>query len=420
MSNKESQIRANELDNIAINNNTNKQNIVYGFDKDFQEKCKKRKQRILEYFNSTTENWDKYSWQIANRISDIKTLNKIFPLNKNYYDEIETISQNYRWSISPYYLSLVDTNNMFDEIGLMSLPNILEEDSSGDKDPMNEEFTNPAGTITRRYPDRLIINVTNMCGMYCRFCQRKRNIGETDCHNSKEKIQESIDYIKKTPTIRDVLITGGDSLTLSNKALEDIIKQLRTIEHVEIIRLGSRLPVTIPQRIDDDLVNMLKKYHPIYLNTHFNHPKEVTPESKTACEKLANAGIPLGNQMVLLNGINNNKYTILKLNHELLKIRVKPYYIFHPKHVKGTSHFYCSIRQGLDIMEFLRGNTSGMANPAYILNATGGLGKTPLLKPRYKFLEDGTIELRTWENKKVIYHDNDTIDMKTLYENFTE
>ena len=201
---------------------------------------------------------------------------------------------------------------------------------------MDEEHTSPTKIVTQRYPDRLIIKVTNICGMFCRFCQRRRLIGETDTHASLDDIKDAIDYVEQNPNIRDVLITGGDALMLSDEILEWILRSLRQIPHVEIIRIGTRAPVTLPQRITKELVDMLKKYHPIYINTHFNHPREITKESKRACEMLADSGIPLGNQMVLLNGVNNNKYVVRKLNQELLKIRVKPYYIFHPKKSKGN------------------------------------------------------------------------------------
>jgi lysine 2,3-aminomutase len=235
-------------------------------------------------------------------------------------------------------------------------------------DPMQEELTSPAGTITRRYPDRLIINATSECGSYCRFCQRRRYIGCRFGMASPREINESVEYIKENKEIRDVLVTGGDPLTLRDDDLEWILSKLRSIPHVEIIRIGTRAPVTLPMRITSELCQMLKKYHPLYINTHFNHPMEVCEDSKRAAEKLAEAGIPLGNQMVLLNGINNVKDIVKCLNQTLLKIRIRPYYIFHPKAVKGTSHFKCSIDEGIEIMEYLRGYTSGLAIPYYIVN----------------------------------------------------
>jgi lysine 2,3-aminomutase len=266
---------------------------------------------------------------------------------------------------------------------------------------MQEELTNPAGTVTRRYPDRLIINVTSECASYCRFCQRRRHIGCRFGMGSKKEIEESIEYVRDNKEIRDVLVTGGDPLTLKDSELEWILSSLRAIPHVEIIRIGTRIPVTMPMRITEELCAMLKKYHPLYINTHFNHPMEVCEGSKKAAENLADAGIPLGNQMVLLNGINNDKDIVKCLNQELLKIRIKPYYIFHPKAVKGTNHFKCSIDEGIEIMEHLRGYTSGLAIPYYIVNAPGGLGKVPIL-PQYLISRGKNyFVIRTWEGKIV-------------------
>lgn len=373
------------------------------------------KDKILNILNATEENWNDYKWQLSNRITDIETLKQIINLSEKEIKEIEEVGKNFRWGISPYYTSLINPNDKFDPIRLLSVPIGLEcNDLNGDMDPMGEEFTNPAGSITRRYPDRLIINVTNECAMYCRHCQRRRNIGQKDYHKSTEVIKESIDYIRNNKEIRDILITGGDPLTLPDDRLEWILKELKSIEHVDYIRIGTRTLVTMPQRVTDDLVNMLKKYHPIYINTHFNHPKEITVETKEACEKLANAGIPLGNQAVLLNGINNDKYVMRLLNQELLKIRVKPYYIFHAKHVLGTLHFNTSIDDGIEIMEYLRGYTSGMAIPTYILNAPKGKGKTPIL-PQYLISRGKDyVMLRTWEGEIIKYKNDQTKDIKEI------
>jgi glutamate 2,3-aminomutase len=380
------------------------------------DKINESKRRILDVLGGSEEDWSNYKWQLTNRISDAETLSKIINLSEVEKKLISKVGKKYRWAISPYYASLMDTDDKYDPIRLLAIPSVIEiVEDSGDNDPMAEEYTNPAGSITRRYPDRLIINVTNECAMYCRHCQRRRNIGQQDEHKSTEVIKQSIEYIKNNNEIRDILITGGDPLTLPTDRLEWILKELKEIPHVEYIRIGSRTPVTMPQRIDDELVNMLKKYHPVYLNTHFNHPKEITKESKEACERLANAGIPLGNQAVLLNGVNNDKFVMRCLNHELLKIRVKPYYIFHAKHVKGTAHFNTSIDDGLEIMEYLRGYTSGMAIPTYIVNAPKGQGKTPIL-PQYLISRGKDyIMFRTWEGKVIKYENHPTVDIKDVY-----
>lgn len=380
-----------------------------------EESIKYRKRKILEVLNAKEKDWDDYKWQLSNRITDVDMLSKILSLTEKEVENIKNVQSKFRWAISPYYLSLIDPNNPYDAIKLMSIPSSVELDESiSDLDPMGEEFTNPAGSITRRYPDRLIINVTNECAMYCRHCQRRRNIGQEDCQKSKEVIKESINYIKENTEIRDVLITGGDPLTLNDDMLEWIISEIRKIDHVDYIRLGSRTLVTMPQRITDEFCNMINKYHPIYINTHFNHPMEITKETKEACEKLANNGVPLGNQAVLLNGVNNDKYLMRCLNHELLKIRVKPYYIFHSKHVKGTTHFNTSVDEGMEIMEYLRGYTSGMAIPTYIINAPKGKGKTPLL-PQYLISKGSDyIMIRTWEGEVVKVEDNKSVNIKDV------
>ncbi|HHU61537.1 MAG TPA: glutamate 2,3-aminomutase [Natronincola sp.] len=380
-----------------------KDTIPRGMALDVQANYERQKGKILAILESTEQDWDNYEWQLENRISDLETLLKIISLDDDEVDAIGMVSKKFRWSISPHYLALIDDEDKYDPIKLQAVPLHAELSKKGLPDPMAEEFTNPAGTITRRYPDRLIINVTNQCAMYCRHCQRRRNIGSVDDHTSREELMESIEYIRNNPEIRDVLITGGDALLLSDEELDWLLAQLYAIPTVDYVRLGTRTPVTMPQRITDELVDVLKKYSPLYINTQFNHPKELTKEAKIACDKLALAGIPLGNQAVLLNGINNDKYVMRLLNQELLKFRIRPYYIFHAKRIIGTTHFRTSIDDGLEIMEYLRGYTSGMAIPTYIVNAPGGNGKTPML-PQYLISRGKeSIKIRTWEGKVIDY-----------------
>ena len=359
------------------------------------------KKDLLGYFCATEEDWNDWHWQLKNRISSASTLKNFMHLGEEQVALLNTISQKYRWATTPYYLSLMDYEDPMYPINRMAIPSADELDESGELDPMKEEYTNPAACITRRYPNRLIINVTSSCAMFCRHCQRRRRIGETDQIEPADRIKAAIDYIAKTPEIRDVLITGGDPLMLPDEVLESILSGVRAIEHVEIIRIGTRLPVTMPQRITPALTQMLSKYHPLFINTQFNHPGEITKEAAKACEMLANAGIPLGNQMVFLKGINNDKYIVQLLNEQLLKVRVKPYYIFHPKQVKGTGHFAIKVDEGLAIMKYLRGHTSGLAIPQYILNAPGGLGKIPLLPNYIEEMDEGHVVLHTWEEKEV-------------------
>ncbi len=377
-----------------------RKNIVKGMD--ISQKISERKDKIMKVLGASEEEWNDWKWQMRNRIDNTETLGQIVELTPEQIDSLKKVKEEYNWAVSPYYCSLMDECNPDGPIKMIALPTLDElDDDEGNLDPMKEELTNPAGTITRRYPDRLIINVTSECGAYCRFCQRRRHIGCSYGMASKDKIIESIEYVRENVEIRDVLVTGGDSLMLSDSQLEWILSSLRKIPHVEIIRLGTRAPVYLPMRITDELCEMLKKYHPIYLNTHFNHPVEVCEASKKAVEKLVNSGVVVGNQMVLLNGINNHKHIVKCLNHELLKIRVRPYYIFHPKSVKGTAHFKCSIDEGLEIMQYLRGFTSGLAVPQYIVNAKGGLGKVPILPEYIVSKDENSVKLRTWEGKIV-------------------
>lgn len=361
----------------------------------------KHKEELMNYFGATADDWNDWHWQLKMRISSVSLLSRFIKLSDEQYKMFEKVSEKYRWATTPYYLSLMDYEDMSYPINMMALPSDHELNTEGELDPMNEEYTNPAPCITRRYPNRLIINVTSSCAMFCRHCQRRRRIGECDRIESEENIEEAIRYIENTREIRDVLITGGDPLMLPDEMLERIIKKVRAIEHVEIIRIGTRLPVTMPQRITGELCGMLSKYHPLFINVQFNHPGELTKEAVRACEMLANAGIPLGNQMVFLKGINNDKYIVQLLNEGLLKARVRPYYIFHPKQVTGTKHFEITVEEGLRIMKYLRGHTSGLAIPQYILNAPGGLGKIPLL-PRYIQESDNEhVRLQTWEGREV-------------------
>lgn len=380
-----------------------------------QEKMNQKKKRILSILNADEKDWNDWRWQIRNKISDAGLLSRIIKLNDFEIESIKKVQQKYRWAISPYYASLID-DNRFNPVKLQAVPVLAEMREYGCMDPMAEEYTNPAGAITRRYPDRLIINVTNICPSYCRHCQRRRNIGTTDLHQSREIIVESIEYIKNNPEIRDVLITGGDPLTLPDSELDWLLNELKAIKSVELIRIGTRVLATMPQRITSGLLDVLKKYSPLYINTQFNHPLEITREAKEACDKLANIGIPLGNQAVLLNGINNDKYVMRLLNQELLKCRVKPYYIFHAKYVMGTTHFNTSVDDGIEIMEYLRGYTSGMAIPTYVINAPNGFGKTPVL-PEY-IISRGKdyIKIRTWEGKCFNYPNHSTKNLKEYIE----
>lgn len=392
--------RAAELKNRITDYLEEKDKIITGYDFD---QYLDNKNKILKFFNATDNDWNDWRWQMSHRINETETLASLFNLNPDRCKQVQTVGFRYRWSVSPYYSALMDSSDREDPIMLQSIPSIEEMDNSGSTDPMAEEYTSPASCITRRYPDRLIINATNQCAMYCRHCQRRRNIGEVDRHQEHLALAEALDYIRENKEIRDVLITGGDALLLSDKKIDWLLSELDKIKHVEIKRIGTRVPVTLPQRITPELCAVLKKHPPIFINTQFNHPREITLESKKACNMLVEAGVVLGNQAVLLRGINNSSHIMKKLNQELLKIRVKPYYIFHAKSVKGTKHFITSVDDGLEIMDQLRGYTSGLAVPTYIINAPNGRGKTPIIPQYVLAKEHNKILLRTWENRVIEY-----------------
>ena len=332
----------------------------------------------------TEEQWNDWHWQVKNRVETLDDLKKYLNLTEQEEEGVRRTLGRLRMAITPYYLSLIDLDDPFDPIRRQAVPTAHELEAAPYEaaDPLHEDTDSPVKGLTHRYPDRVLFLVTDQCSMYCRHCTRRRFAGQNDCESPSERIQKAIDYIARTPQVRDVLLSGGDALMVSDRMLESIIQRLRAIPHVEIIRLGTRTPVVCPQRITDDLVNMLKKYHPIWLNTHFNHPNEVTEESAAACARLANAGIPLGNQSVLLRGVNDCPYVMKKLVQELVKMRVRPYYIYQCDLSMGLEHFRTPVSKGIEIIEFLRGHTSGYAVPTFVVDAPGGGGKTPVM-PNY-------------------------------------
>ena len=336
--------------------------------------------RKLLFPDATDEQWNDWKWQVKHRIETFEELQKYIKLTPEEEEGIRKSLQTIRMSITPYYLSIIDLNNPRCPVRKQAIPSVMELHlSKADLlDPLHEDEDSPVPGLTHRYPDRVLFLITDMCAMYCRHCTRRRFAGQTDSESPSERIQKGIDYIAQTPQVRDVLLSGGDALLVSDKLLENIIKKLREIPHVEIIRIGTRVPVVMPQRITDDLVNMLKKYHPIYLNTHFNHCDELTPQAEEACSKMANAGIPLGNQSVLLRGVNDNVDVMKNLVHKLVKNRVRPYYIYQCDLSQGLEHFRTPVSKGIEIIENLRGHTSGYAVPTYVIDAPGGGGKIPV------------------------------------------
>jgi lysine 2,3-aminomutase len=342
-------------------------------------------------------NWKDWKWQIKHRIHDISTFEKLTGIEFEAGERklIEQTIEKFPLSITPYYLSLIDTDDYKnDPFFKQSFPSPMELifEKYDMRDPLAEDKDSPAPGITHRYPDRVLFHVSNICSMYCRHCTRKRKVGDVDSIPTKDEIMKGIEYIRNTPAVRDVLLSGGDPLMLPDDYLDWILTELQNIPHVEVIRIGTRIPVVLPYRITDDLVAILKKHHPIWINTHFNHPREITASSKEALRKLADAGIPLGNQSVLLAGVNDCPGIMKKLVHKLVQNRVRPYYLYQCDMSEGLSHFRTPVGKGIEIMESLIGHTSGFAVPTYVIDAPGGGGKIPVM-PNY---------LISWSTNKVI------------------
>lgn len=345
------------------------------------------------------EQWRDWHWQVANRITSLEELGQIIRLTSEEEEGIKRCLNRLRMAITPYYASLMDPDNPGCPIRKQAIPVTweLEEAACDRKDPLSEESDSPTPGLTHRYPDRVLLLITDQCAMYCRHCTRRRIAGATDESRSLAEIDAAIEYIRKTPAIRDVLLSGGDAFLTGDDFLESILEKLRRIPHVEIIRFGTRTPVVLPQRITAELCRILRKYHPIWVNTHFNHPREITPEAAEACERLADAGIPLGNQTVLLRGVNDCPFIIKKLMHQLVKLRVRPYYLYQCDLAEGLEHFRTSVAKGIEIIELLRGHTSGLAVPTYVVDAPGGGGKIPV-SPQYLIsMSDSKVILRNYE-----------------------
>lgn len=364
--------------------------------------------RSVEMWKDVTpEDWNDWKWQLQHRIMDVESLEKVLPLSEEETKAIAHSLEFLRMAITPYYATLIDPDNPGDPIRKQAIPNVKElyiapEDML---DPLHEDIDSPTPGLTHRYPDRVLMLVTDMCSMYCRHCTRRRKAGETDKAMPFEYVDQAVEYLKAHTEVRDVLISGGDPLTLSTPFLEKIIQKIDDIPSVEMIRIGSRAPVVLPQRIDDELVDMLKKYQPIWLNTHFNHPKEMTPDSIKALEKLADAGIPLGNQSVLLAGVNDHPEIMKKLVHVLVKNRVRPYYVYQCDLSHGLSHFRTTVAKGLEIMEYLRGHTSGFAVPTYVIDAPHGGGKIPVMPQYLLSIGENRVVLRNYEGGLFSYEE---------------
>lgn len=348
--------------------------------------------------------WNDWKWQYGNRITCVEQLEKVIRLNPQEKQNIEQCLYNFRMAITPYYASLMDPEDPLCPIRLQAVPRIQELQIHPNEmdDPLCEDRDSPVKNIVHRYPDRVLFLVTRQCSMYCRHCTR-RTVGEEDCIISDGELDAAVAYIRDNHKIRDVFISGGDPLTLSDSLLDKIISGLRSIEHVEIIRIGTRVPVVLPMRITPGLLAVLKKYQPIWINTHFNHPKELTPEAVKACGDIVDAGIPLGNQSVLLRGINDNPATMKELLLKLVKMRVRPYYLYQCDLSQGLGHFRTGVETGIEIIKSLTGHISGYAVPKFVIDSPHGGGKIPI-NPEYVVSADSDeIVMRNYEGKTYTY-----------------
>lgn len=359
--------------------------------------------------NTTLTQWQDWHWQLQNRIRDVDTLGRIIRLSEDERHAMSDQASSLPLAITPYYASLIDPWNPRQALRRTVVPTVHEHFRSigESNDPLHEDEDSPVPGIVHRYPDRVLFLVTGNCATYCRYCTRSRMVGHHSNHCLNVTSWEvGLSYIASHPEIRDVLLSGGDPLTLADEQLEWLLAHLRRIPHIELIRIGTKAPVVLPQRITPALLKMLKRYHPLWISIHAAHPDELTPETTRACTHLADAGIPLGSQTVLLSGINDDTETMKRLVHGLLKIRVKPYYLYQCDPIPGSSHFRTPVAKGLEIIRGLRGFTTGYAVPTYVIDAPGGGGKIPLLPEYVVGQENGDLILRNYEGQIFRYPDS--------------
>jgi len=354
------------------------------------------------FFRDIPDNiWDDWKWQFRNRITNIERLAQFIPLSAEEQAQLKLVTMRYPLSVTPYYLSLINPDDPDDPIRKQAIPSALEMtmSSMGVEDPLGEKTDTVVPGLVHRYPDRVLMVLTDICPMLCRHCTRKREWRNGGWVQSPAEVETMLNYIGQHEAIRDVIISGGDPLTLSTHRLEDIISRIREIRHIEIIRIGTRFPVVLPQRIDKELCTMLANYGPIWLNTHFNHIREITPEAAEACDRLLRSGVPVNNQSVLLRGINDSIKAQTELCHGLLKIKVRPYYLFQCDEVQGTEHLRTPVEAGIKIIEGMRGHTSGLAVPTFVIDLPQGGGKVPV-QPNYILAQtESELLLRNYEGR---------------------
>jgi len=352
------------------------------------------------------EKWNDWRWQLSNRLNSVEDFNKLLKLSESEKKALSTDGL-FRVDITPYYASLIVADDPNDPIRKQVIPTAGEIVSFTGmmEDSLAEDRHSPVPGLVHRYPDRVLMLVTTQCASYCRYCTRSRIVGDPTAQFSKSDFEMQLEYLRRTPQVRDVLLSGGDPLTLAPKLLEQLLTSLREIPHIEIIRIGSRVPVFMPQRVTDELCDMLQRFHPLWLNIHVNHPNEISAELEIACDKLTRAGIPLGNQSVLLAGVNDCVHIQRKLVHDLVRIRVRPYYLYQCDLVEGAGHFRTPVAKGLEIIEGLRGHTSGYAVPTFVVDAPGGGGKIPVM-PNYMIsASDHKVIFRNYEGYITTYEE---------------
>ncbi|MBN1862387.1 MAG: KamA family radical SAM protein [Dehalococcoidales bacterium] len=345
--------------------------------------------------------WNDWRWHFRNRITTVSRLASFIPLSAEEQAQLKLVALKYPLSVTPYYLSLIDPADPDDPVRKQAIPSILELTMGmvGQEDPLDEKGDSVVPGLVHRYPDRVLMVLTDICPMFCRHCTRKREWQSGGWVRTPAQLEAMLDYIRGHKAIRDVIISGGDPLTLSTPRLEGVISRIRAIKHVEIIRIGTRFPVVLPQRIDQELCAMLSRYGPIWLNTHFNNHREITPEAAAACDRLLRSGVPVNNQSVLLRGVNDSVAEQMKLCHRLLRIKVRPYYLFQCDEVQGTEHLRTPVETGLSIIERMRGHTSGLAVPTFVIDLPQGGGKVPLQPDYIMAKNNGELLLRNYQGQ---------------------
>ena len=388
-----------------------------------EKRIEEAKELIPSIWRDVSEReWNDWRWQLRHRITTLEQVKEILNLAPEEIEGIKHSKGRLALAVTPYFVSLMDPTNPNCPIRKQAIPRIEECHLSKNDmvDPCGEDKDSPVPGLVHRYPDRVLLLVTDQCATYCRYCTRRRLVGSNERPITQGNFEEVLKYLKSHKKVRDVLLSGGDPLLLENERLEEILSRLRAIPHIELLRIGTRAPVTLPQRITVGLVRMLKKFHPLMISIHFTHPKEISDAVKRACSELADGGIPLGSQTVLLKGINDKPYIIKKLVQELLKIRVRPYYIYQCDLATGTEHFRTSVATGIQIIEKLRGHTTGYAIPTYVVDAPGGGGKIPI-EPVYMISRGkGKVVLRNYEGKTFEYPEPNIIEFKKAKSNGEE